>query len=179
MSVEFKWSKVVFNDFMLGIRESKCGRAKIIKLNPPTTGATTFDEYLPILDGEVLPRYWKLKEAKRAINAYANGQPLPGVGSPNLQMNYETRGTPTTDAQARYDATAQAFRDRIRNGTATPPPLSKTDPRSVLGVTATASVAECKKAYRRLAVKYHPDQNHGDDVKFKEVSAAWETIKAA
>ena len=54
------------------------------------------------------------------------------------------------------------------------------DPYKVLGVEPGASDEEIKKAYRRLAKKYHPDLNPGDEVaarKMKEVNAAYERIK--
>jgi DnaJ-class molecular chaperone len=53
------------------------------------------------------------------------------------------------------------------------------DPYSVLGVAKTASADEVKKAYRRLAKKFHPDQNKDDPKakeKFSEASAAYEIL---
>ena len=54
------------------------------------------------------------------------------------------------------------------------------DPYKVLGVSPDASDEEIKQAYRRLAKKYHPDLNPGDQEaarKMQEVNAAYEQIK--
>ncbi len=60
--------------------------------------------------------------------------------------------------------------------------MSKRDYYDVLGVERNASEAELKKAYRRLAMKYHPDRNQGDsetENKFKEVKEAYEVLNDA
>ncbi|MFC1627288.1 DnaJ C-terminal domain-containing protein [Patescibacteria group bacterium] len=55
---------------------------------------------------------------------------------------------------------------------------AKKDFYQVLGVKKDASAAELKKAYRQLALKYHPDRNKGADAaeKFKELSEAYEVL---
>ncbi len=56
----------------------------------------------------------------------------------------------------------------------------KRDYYEVLGVSRTASQDEIKKAYRKLALKYHPDRNPGDkeaEERFKEAAEAYEVLR--
>lgn len=55
--------------------------------------------------------------------------------------------------------------------------MAKRDYYEVLGVSKSASADEIKKAYRKLAVKYHPDKEGGSEDKFKEVNEAYEILK--
>jgi molecular chaperone DnaJ len=60
--------------------------------------------------------------------------------------------------------------------------MDKQDYYEVLGVQKNASETEIKRAYRRLAVKYHPDKNPGDKVseeKFKEAAEAYAVLSDA
>ncbi len=56
---------------------------------------------------------------------------------------------------------------------------AKRDYYEILGVSRTATAEEIKTAYRKLAMKYHPDRNQGDkeaEEKFKEVAEAYEVL---
>jgi len=58
--------------------------------------------------------------------------------------------------------------------------LNKRDYYEVIGVSRNASEIEIKKAYRQLALKYHPDKNPGDkeaEERFKEAAEAYEVLR--
>lgn len=58
--------------------------------------------------------------------------------------------------------------------------MTKKDYYSVLGVPRSATDEDIKKAYRKLALKFHPDKNPGDKAaedRFKEITDAYETLK--
>jgi len=57
--------------------------------------------------------------------------------------------------------------------------MAKRDYYEILGINKSASAAEIKKAYRKMAIKYHPDKNPDDttaEVKFKEAAEAYEVL---
>jgi len=72
-----------------------------------------------------------------------------------------------------------AFQERMGFEQATKV-VGDNDPHAILGVGNNASWNEIKTAYRKLAMRYHPDRNLGDDQaveKFKQVQAAYEVLE--
>src|SRR5579862_8544378 len=58
--------------------------------------------------------------------------------------------------------------------------MAKQDYYETLGVAKGASADELKRAYRKMAMQYHPDRNAGDktaEQKFKDVSEAYDVLK--
>src|SRR6202167_305331 len=58
--------------------------------------------------------------------------------------------------------------------------MAKQDFYATLGVAKNASADDLKKAYRKLAMQFHPDRNPGDkqaEARFKEVSEAYDVLK--
>jgi len=53
------------------------------------------------------------------------------------------------------------------------------DPHEILGIPRDATEKRIRKAYRRLAMRFHPDKNPGEpepEMRFKQVQAAYETL---
>ena len=60
--------------------------------------------------------------------------------------------------------------------------MAKRDYYEILGVGKSAAADEIKKAYRKVAMQYHPDRNPGDkaaEEKFKEAAEAYEVLSDA
>src|SRR5213082_518673 len=58
--------------------------------------------------------------------------------------------------------------------------MAKQDFYETLGVSKSANADELKRAYRKLAMQYHPDRNPGDksaEAKFKAISEAYDVLK--
>src|SRR5271170_5408586 len=58
--------------------------------------------------------------------------------------------------------------------------MAKQDFYEILGVAKSATADDLKKAYRKLAMQYHPDRNSGDkgaEQKFKDISEAYDILK--
>ncbi len=70
----------------------------------------------------------------------------------------------------------------VENDTRKPLAAAKKDYYELLGVNRNASEDDFKKAYRKLALQYHPDRNPGDkqaEEKFKEISEAYSVLSDA
>lgn len=82
-------------------------------------------------------------------------------------------------------STTRSYSHSYRRASSNPETLA--DPYAVLGLTSSATNEEIKKAYRRLAMKYHPDrvESMGDEIKrnaeeqFKKINDAYQTICTA
>jgi DnaJ-domain-containing protein 1 len=108
-------------------------------------------------------------ELRLRLCDYDCSRPLPNlINQPSVTPNRH----PTPSVQ-----TAAPHPNKPTLQTTTAPSADYYD---VLGVARSATDQEVKKAYYKLAKKYHPDTNKGDDgaaKKFQEVSKAYETLR--
>ena len=54
--------------------------------------------------------------------------------------------------------------------------MANKDYYEILGVGKSSTKEEIKKAFHKMAHKYHPDKKEGDEAKFKEVNEAYQTL---
>jgi preprotein translocase subunit Sec63 len=79
-----------------------------------------------------------------------------------------------------HAADALSFEDTSASDAGTLGRITLADCGKILGVPETATSDELKKAYRRLAMIYHPDRNPGDrkaEERFKEINAAYHALR--
>lgn len=84
-------------------------------------------------------------------------------------------------SQSEYENIVSQKHKRQQNTTQNQTYSKHYNPYEVLGINASASVSEIKKAYRKMVLKYHPDKTDIDDKianeKFSEISKAYHFIK--
>lgn len=149
-------------------RLCKCGRARIIKIAFPGGG----DRFLPLLDGEALPVYVRLGEAKEAIEEVAAQKSAPKPTQPSAASEPTYRNVGAQEGAASYEATKAWFAAR-RAG------RQETDAYTVLGLEASASAEEIRRAFRRLQLEFHPDRNPNDEeaaTRFRQVVEAGQRL---
>jgi len=101
-----------------------------------------------------------------------------------LQNKKARAGQPSNQHRQTGDHTQEQTHSGADSGFRKQETADSADPYAVLGVDATASEAEVKKAYRKLVSKYHPDKvaHLGDEFKvladrrFKEIQQAYQRI---
>lgn len=166
------WSKPVENRHGVQERVCKCGRARIVKV----TRRGLQEMFLPLLDGEALPPYWKIAEAKEALEAVARGE-MPPKPSRSFRAPHEYRNIGEEAGAAGYEQTRAWFASRTGQSQQT----TLTSALAVLGLQDGVTLKEVKTAVRRLMMEAHPDRNPDDDQaadRFRQVVEAAEFLEA-
>lgn len=165
------WSKPVKNRHGVPERACKCGRARIAKLER----RGDHDLFVPILDGETLPPYYRLAEAKEAVEAAARGDALPKTRKPAVNHKAYRNVGDEVDAEAQYERTKAWFQARMGQARTT-----ESEALAALGLAPGATTSEIKTAVRRLKMEFHPDRNPSDEAveRFRQVTEAAELLLA-
>ena len=100
---------------------------------------------------------------------------LPMRTSPPAKVMELTCRLPTCRVQVSTSPIPISFTDAVSTGYAVSTGAMQTH-FDLLGVGRSATDTEIKAAYRRLALKYHPDKPGGDAEKFKSISAAFQSV---
>ncbi len=166
------WAKSTVNRHGVQGRACKCGRARIIK----ATRRGLHNMFLAMLDGDALPPYFKLGEAKDAVEAAAAGAPLPRATRPSRRP-LEYRNIGEEAGAESYEQTKEWFRNQAGQAQQT-----TAGALAILGLGADATKDDIKKAIRKLQVQHHPDRNPGNEVAaglFRQVVEAGEQLLSA
>ena len=114
-------------------------------------------------------------ELHEAIAQHEVAGAVPGTVIEVYQAGYRMNGTLIRPARVVVAAAPAAEPTRTPEG----PEMARKDLYGVLGVEKKATPDEIKKAYRKLARRYHPDRNPGDkqaEERFKEISQAHDVL---
>jgi len=168
MDKSFGWPrKYLTNAYGMPVKLSKCGLAQVVKISKE---GSEVSEFLPILSGEVLPRYYRWGDAVKALEAALAGEDLPKVKKPRVHQVQDTYD-PETEGYGSEESWKATFNVKVGKD---PEPC----PFASLGLPTDASFADVKKAYRKYQLQCHPDRG-GDKSRFTEITEAYEKIQSA
>ena len=159
--------------------------------NPARHGSPRSRKGPALLIQEPSPHYWKTpsiprtKKVKTSPPVWSPPPPDEEVLPPALFLRPgeaipDLLAPPPADLPSSLLPPPKKSYPRSRQATTTPTRRKKTAAKhhQVLGVKKTATVSEIKKAYRKLALQFHPDKNQLPEAaaKFRKISAAYEAL---